>query len=284
MAEEDDAGRRGDWHAARAAWAWLTERARWEARAQRSTLIDDVFWRPSVGTLGGWIIGGLIALVVYLTVIYAPLAAQAAALGHYALDEQTIDPETGLLTIAIVAAASLIIGWEDVARRRLAPLGWWRALTGARLWRRWYVFPLRLLIRAPSIALSFCDYALARVMATLAGATLGWWPWRYGALAFWMAATVAAAWLLTPAQSATLGAPESLGLWAAILGAALVIGVVRRWAWIEGDREAFLTARREVPGEHADRLHRGSARRGADRAGVPVPAHSARAAPGRSPL
>jgi hypothetical protein len=86
-------------------------------------------------------------------------------------------------------------------------------------------------------AFSFLDWLLARPIALLAGAALQPWPLRYGAFLAWMALTLAIAWL----------APTMIGPHAFFLGVALILGVVRRWSWVERDREAFFVARKQDP-------------------------------------
>ncbi|MEM9726095.1 MAG: formylglycine-generating enzyme family protein, partial [Pseudomonadota bacterium] len=80
---------------------------------------------------------------------------------------------------------------------------------------------------------SFIDFVFGDVLARLAGAT--WSPrWaRYGQGLFWVLAAAAAG----------LAAPAPWGLAAILLTLSLIIGVARRWSWVEADRARFMIER-----------------------------------------
>ncbi|NIR62091.1 MAG: hypothetical protein GWO02_22710, partial [Gammaproteobacteria bacterium] len=92
---------------------------------------------------------------------------------------------------------------------------------------------LRILWRAPSIVLSVMDWLLARVVASLVGARLRGPLLRY----LWGGG------IILGAMAAALFAPRPWGLWAALAGIAAVVAVVRRWSWIEADRDTFIIER-----------------------------------------
>ena len=214
----------------------------WERRAAKdpTRFINDVMARPSVGPLAGWIVGGLFALVVWLGVQYAPQAADAAK-GAGAGRDQVIPIEAGWLTIGVVSALALLIGWEPVIARRIGDGGaarrrawfsrlppWMRLPLGAAGWALWIAG------RAPSFIFSLIDYVFARPLAIAAGAKLQPWQWRYGAISIWLTGSAVAGTML----------PAHYGLASVIAGMAVVVALVRRWSWVERDREAFLAARR----------------------------------------
>ena len=53
--------------------------------------------------------------------------------------------------------------------------------------------------------------------------------------------------LIAVSAFAAWSLPAPYGLFAAGLGIVIVFSVVRRWSWVERDREAFLAARDSVP-------------------------------------
>ncbi|MEO0810687.1 MAG: SUMF1/EgtB/PvdO family nonheme iron enzyme, partial [Pseudomonadota bacterium] len=100
----------------------------------------------------------------------------------------------------------LIIAW---------PVGW-------SLWIIW---------RTPSFVLSVIDWMLVRIVAVIAGTTLRPFPVRYAVLFLWLGVSIYFAWT------------GPYGILAAFAGVVVVLSVVRRWSWIESDREAFQTMR-----------------------------------------
>lgn len=214
--------------------------------AQWNHFLDDVFRRPSIGPVAAWLILGLVTLVGWLTLQYAPGAATGAPCGAAAppapAGAGTISVAAGYTTLIAVTAITLLAGLQPVLEKRFAS-DWSGQISDWFARQHWalrapLIFVSRVLgglLRIPASALSFADYLLARPLALIAGAGLSPFWLRYGVFFFWMAATIAAAWLL----------PAPLGLWGFFGGVALVIGVVRRWNWVEADREAFFVARRQ---------------------------------------
>lgn len=208
--------------------------------------LDDVFTRPSVPPLAGWLIATLIGIVTYLTMEFAKHGGVGADGAHQS--SGAINPEVGLWTIGAVSVLALIAGWEPVFARRIGPrLDRLVApvFTTRAPWIRWPRATVRGLLsviwRAPSTLLSALDWLLARPVALLAGVRWaawvghGWSPWlRYATLAFWIGGSI------TTALFYLHSVP---GLLALIPGFLAIFGVVRRWTWVERDREAFLIER-----------------------------------------
>lgn len=215
-------------------------------RSDRSRVLNDVVFRPSIGPLAAWLITGLVGLVAWLTITYAPGAVERANAVPANRQDGLISASTGFWTIAGVALLALAAGMQPLIERRIETLSvtvFARWLTTTPSWLRWFahaiVGVMRLLCLAPSIVLSLVDYLFARPIATLAGATLQPFWLRYGALLFWMVASLTAAW----------HAPPPYGLYAFAIGVAVVVGVVRRWDWVERDRESFFVSRKSDPDE-----------------------------------
>ena len=192
--------------------------------------------RASVQPLAGWLLLALFAFVAYLTIIYAPEAFEAGERPPGAHRESVITAETGYWTIGVVALLALLVGFEPQLTRRWD--GWDRS-TGRR-WlspRTWsfLVQTMRFFWRLPSYFWSFLDYLLARPLAMLAGATWRGVSRRYswGAL------------IMLASAGAGLLAPPPFGLYCVIFAMVLVLAVVRRWTWIETDRQTFLIERGE---------------------------------------
>lgn len=218
------------------------------AAAQWNHFRDDVFRRPSIGPVAAWLILGLVTLVAWLTLQYAPGAATGAPCGAAAppaaAGAGTISVAAGYTTLIAVTAITLLAGLQPVLEKRFASdwsgqISDWFARQHVAV-RAPIIFMARVLgslLRIPAWVLSFADYLLARPLALIAGAGLSPFWLRYGLFLAWMAAAIAAAWLL----------PAPLGLWGFFAGVTLVIGIVRRWNWVEADREAFFVARRQRP-------------------------------------
>lgn len=215
----------------------------WAAEQWRHFL-DDVIRRPTIGPVASWLILGLVTLVGWLTRQYAQGAATGTACGGSAPRAAggVIPVDAGYGTILAVTAITLMAGMQPVLEKRFTS-DWSRQLSDWFAHQHWALrapvtFVSRLLgslFQIPAWVLSFADYLLARPVALLAGAGLSPFWLRYGVFFFWMAVAIAATWLL----------PAPAGLWGFSGGAALVIGVVRRWNWVEADREAFFVARRQ---------------------------------------
>ncbi len=149
---------------------------------------------------------------------------------------------TGYWTLAAVAALTLMAGMQPVLEKRFTadwaePLSGWFARQSLALRAPIVLIGLVLnvLFYIPAWAFSLLDYLLARPIAIIAGAKFSPFWLRYGVFLIWMTISIAAAW----------AAPAPLGLYGFAFGVALVIGLVRRWNWVERDREAFFVSRKQ---------------------------------------
>lgn len=208
---------------------------RWVVQFQSDVLSD----RRSVQPLAGWLLSGLIGLVVALTIVYAPLAFTNLQGGEDAKSSGVISEEAGYATIVAVALIALAVAFEpflsryseDKRKRLRRWLGERHAVVRlpltalvAAIWGAWQV---------PSVVLSFVDYLFARPFAWLVGVTQEGWRLRYacgGAVVFASIAT-------------GLFAPAPWGLYAVLVGIGAILAIVRRWSWSEADRETFLVER-----------------------------------------
>lgn len=190
--------------------------------------------RASVQPLTGWLLTALLALIVYLTVVYAPGAFERSKQPEGADPSGVITIEMGYWTIALVAVVAFLVGIEPQLRRFVNELGARarRTLLGSVvLFVCW--LPSIVIWRLPSILLSALDTLLTRRIAALVGATLRGTVLRYrrgGAV-------------MLGAMAVGLLAPPPFGLLAAVLGIVAVVAIVRRWSWIEADRDTFLVER-----------------------------------------
>lgn len=214
----------------------------WTKAAARdpTQFLADVFVRPSIRPLAGWLIGALLGLVIALTLRYSPGAPARADLPHGADPTGVIPVWAGFGTVGFVTVVALVIGWEPVVRRFVGPgpaagLGAWVRARG--LWLRAPMLAIgrmaHVVWHAPATAFSVLDYLLVRPLAWTAGATLRPVWLRYGALLFWTGGGTFVA----------LRAPAPWGLIGVAAGMLAVFAVVRRWTWVERDREAFFVAR-----------------------------------------
>jgi hypothetical protein len=221
---------------------WIARRVDALARWDRTRFVRDVFVEPSIGPVAAWLISGLVTLVAWLTQQYAPGAIERSADGVQGEDGGIISISMGYWTLGAVGAITLIAAMQPIiaAQMRAALM---RPLAGG-------FSKLSIVLRAPlglvgliplaiyhvpAWAFSTADYLLARPVALLAGAGFRRWWLRYGVFLVWMAASLASALFL----------PAPYGLYAFSFGAALIIGVIRRWNWVEADREAFFVARKQ---------------------------------------
>jgi formylglycine-generating enzyme required for sulfatase activity len=97
-----------------------------------------------------------------------------------------------------------------------------------------------LIWRLAAVVLSALDWFLVRVVAVLAGAVIA--RWSGPALGVWLRYGLMALWIVGGGFLATR-LPTPLGLWPACVGMLTVLGVARRWSWVERDRESFLVER-----------------------------------------
>lgn len=200
----------------------------------------DAWTHPSVGPVAATLLTLLGALIVWLTIEYAADSIDGA--GDGGNSGGVISAAWGYRTIAAMTLLTLAAGFEPLITRRTDR--WWRA-SGRRgfrlLWPplRWTLNGLAIALYAIpkmlSLAWSIVDYALARPLALLAGAGWRGWGKRY---AHFGVIAIAAAML-------GLFAPPTLGLPAVIAGLVAILAIVRRWTWVEADRDTFLVERGE---------------------------------------
>lgn len=222
--------------------AWLE--ARW------TQCRKDVWDDASIGPVAGILLSVLAALIVWLTSEYAPGAVdrgeQASSETRQAGDG-VIDPFWGKVTIAVMTIATLAAGFEPIAGRRIDR--WWRR-HGKRGWfsltrpARWLLSAPAALVLVPAKGASFiwslADYILARPIAILAGAAWRGWEKRYAHFIIVMMLAIGA---FLAADAGRLAPDAAL---AAIAGGLIaVLAIVRRWSWIESDRDTFLIERGE---------------------------------------
>ena len=194
---------------------------------------SDVFGEhASVGPLAGWLLLGLLAVVTYLTLVYAEGAAESDG----AERSNIITVEAGYWTLGIVTLLALAVGFAPQLGRQSER---WRASLGRRrsgsAVMRAADEGLRAILHAvwrlPSLALNLLDYVLACIIAPLAGVTQKSTVLRYA----WGAIVI----LGIPASG--LLAPPPFGLYAVVVGMLAIIAIARRWSWIEanGERAQF---------------------------------------------
>lgn len=195
----------------------------------------DVWDEPTIRPVAAVLLTALAAIIVWLTAQYGdPHSAQ------------TITDTGAWVTIGVMITAIVVVAIEPTAIR------WANARQLSPEWeerqRRWARLPgstrfmLRIagafsfaLVKVPSVAWSLADFMLVRVIAVASGVTLPGWGWRYlSALA-----------LFALVLWAGLTAPPTLGLGFILYGILAIIAIVRRWTWIESDRDTFLLERGE---------------------------------------
>lgn len=214
----------------RKAVAWV--KARW------TEFLKDVWDDASIGPVAGVLLSVLAGLIVWLTIEYAPGAAARADLPGEA-EGGSIKPFWGRVTIVVMTLATLTAGFEPILTKNADR--WWR-----RVGRRWWkalAAPIALILipaKLASFAWSFVDYVLARPMAILAGAAWRGWVKRYAHFGVLMALAAGA----VVAVEAGRLAPN-IALAAIAAGLVAILAIVRRWSWIESDRDTFLIERGE---------------------------------------
>jgi hypothetical protein len=140
--------------------------------------------RRSIQPLAGWLLSGLLGLVGWLTVVYAPGAFDRGRLAHGADPSGVITVEAGYATIIAVALIALAVAFEPFLSRFIGARSkaLRKALGRSRAAVRLPTFALGALIglvwRLPSFVLSFVDYVLARPIAWLVGVTQEGWGLR----------------------------------------------------------------------------------------------------------
>ena len=185
-------------------------------------------WGPRaiVQPFGAWLLTALLALVIWLTISYAPAAFVEAADDASAVERGVIPVGWGRLAILVVSLIAMMAAIEPELRRLLPAKGFRRTLgpVGA---------VLNGLYQVPAFVWSLVDLIFAIPLASLAGSS-----WRSTLFRYVHGSLIISASLL-----AGLFAPPVVGLPATLLGIALVVAVTRRWSWIERDRERFLIDR-----------------------------------------
>lgn len=218
----------------------LKDRVASMATRDSTRMLADVLVRPSIGPIAGWLLTGVIALVTFLTLEYAPGAARRALLPHGADETGIIPVVAGYWTLGVVSALAVVAGWEPVVRRMIDPklaVRWSAWLNESDWWVRGgaavFSYIVQGVYHAPSIALSLADYLLARPVAILAGVKLRPVWLRYAQFLALMLLAVAA----------SIFATAPWGFVGAGAGIVAIVAIVRRWAWVERDRETFFVAR-----------------------------------------
>ena len=232
-------------------WRQLT----WEA------LKRDLIARPVVSPVFGAVLGALIVLIGVLTWNYAGGGTESCDLTARPTAERgQIHVIWGLTTLVVVAFIAIVAGLEPIIAD---PIGRW-----ARGVRRWFgdrklawrlillllFSPILLVLAAIALfawlcskILSLLDIFLAQICARLAGATVGglriFSPEQRG-WATLLRYSIFAFWVVGGGMAVGYFAPPGLALIGIALGVLAIFGVIRRWGWVEADREAFLIARK----------------------------------------
>lgn len=217
------------------------------SKARWAEFRKDVWEDPSIGPVAGILLSMLAALIAWLTMEYAPGAAARADIPYGEAEGGSIDPLWGRVTIVLMTIATLTAGFEPIVAKHADR--WWRR-AGKRWWKalaapiRWLLFaPIALILipaKLASFAWSFVDFVLARPIAILAGAAWRGWVKRYAHFGLLMALAVGA----VVAVEAGRLAPN-IALAAIAAGLVAILAIVRRWSWIESDRDTFLIERGE---------------------------------------
>lgn len=207
-----------------------------------TTFSRDVWRDPTIRPFTAVLLSALVLLIAWLTIEYAPEAAERGKQRYGEDPDGVISVVAGYWTITVMAILTLAAGFEPILGQRIER--WWRQRGGP--WFRRIAKPTRWALivllgwpfataKALSLLWSVVDTALARLIGILAGAALPGAPLRYGHFLMLMLAFMAAGLL----------APPHIGLQAILLGLLAVLAIVRRWSWIEADRETFLIERGE---------------------------------------
>jgi|GEM_PF-1412970 len=217
------------------------------AKARLAEFRKDVWDDASIGPVAGVLLSVLAGLITWLTIEYAPGAAGRADIPYGEAEGGSIDPFWGRMTIVLMTIATLTAGFEPIVAKHADR--WWRR-AGKRWWNalaapvRWLLFtPIALILipaKLASFAWSFGDYILARPLAILAGAAWRGWMKRYAHFGVLMALAVGA---LVAVETERLA--PNIALAAIVAGLIAILAIVRRWSWIEGDRDTFLIERGE---------------------------------------
>ncbi len=233
-AVHDDEGLKGT------QYRWVSERPFWE------TFKSDVWVQDrSITPVAGWFIVLLIGLVTWLTAEYAPCSIELAGSTPKPdqcedISDQAISAQMALTALLGVAALTVLIGLEPIFAQLLG--SWWSGVK-ARLTPRgtfvgrtlsgiWWI-----LTKLPAFILSLIDWFLVRCVAIWAGTSIPAWPVRYLVMVVLLSGAIALGWVASGVMALT----------AINVGIVIILAIVRRWQWIERDREVFLTERQQSP-------------------------------------
>jgi len=213
----------------------------------RLTVADVLGPRASVQPLGSWMLMLLVALVIFLTIEHAPGSLERAQSGLNTSSNGVVSVETGFLTIASVTVIAIFVAFEPKLSRWIEGIVGGNTRLGlhkeqrAKRWLFIVIYKSAVVVwRAPSIAINLIDFLLARPIAFFAGATQKSTKRRY----IW------GAFIVVAAISVGLFATPTYGLIAVTVGLLAIVGTVRRWSWVEADREVFLIERGSRVGAH----------------------------------
>jgi hypothetical protein len=219
----------------------------WTTSAWLVQFRRDVWDCPTIGSVAAALLTLLGVLIATLTSQYAACSVEAP---NSACEQgsSVITAAWGYRTVAAMTFLTLAAGVEPFLARTAA--NFWR-VRGRRmfgsLWPSlrstllWLAGGLLTVPKALSVLWSTADYLLARPFALAAGAGRSTWVKRY---VHFIAILLAATALGLLAREGG-PAPAALGLPAVLVGIVAIIALVRRWTWIEADRETFLIERGE---------------------------------------
>ena len=185
----------------------------------------EIFANPSVGKLTATLLTAFVLVVIWISHRFSAAAVEHVD-GSTTRGENTIPPSWGLL--AFVSVVILCIGKAafDILLER--GVLWNNRKDVKSLYKSIIIFP-----SVFSLFWSIVDWSLVRVFSPLVGATIERPVLRYGIL-------------LVTALSALLIADMIEG-WKPLPVLSILflslLGLIRRWSWVERDRDVFLLER-----------------------------------------
>lgn len=215
-------------------------------------LKQDVWEYPSIGALSGALLSALGLLLIWLTATYAPSAVEISDSASRYAGEAALSPNVGRLAIVLVVVATLALAFEPIVDRLRDR--WWNA-SGRAFWMgrprlirtagRWGAHVAFAPLKFSSAFWSLLDFLLARPGAAIAGCLWRNWSARYVHFGSLIAVSIAIACV----------SPFQFGTPAIAVALVSIISIVRRWAWVERDRDIFLVERgRRAEGGHGVRI------------------------------
>jgi HEAT repeat protein len=174
---------------------------------------------------------GAAALLLIVLLGGPPLAIWAS--GHMKGEEGGhIVPAIGIITVAGISLILIAAGWTDVLRRnaprfRRVSQSFYSAGVLARV--------VGVVLNVASYVFSFIDWLFAILVSKASGATLGSVFARYAVLLAQLAACGAVLWF----------AHSAWALLASVWAFLITLGIARRWAWLEEDRERYLSVKQD---------------------------------------